>query len=340
MGPHRRGRGQRLRGPLRRQPRQAGHPPLAEGCAVPGRRAAAGHRRRPRGRGDRLAPAAGAQAQGPGPPDGVPRDHPGRHRRGGGQPARPGLRSGRRAGDPAHPGPPLRLRGLAGAVEEGDAAAVGRPGAVRRHPPGGGPGARAHRLPLRLVLGPGRGPRRRRRGRAAAVPGPADPGRGAPGGSGPRLRQLAAPWSAGGSEQLLRLDQAAGREPGRCAAERRFRGHLHRVQALHAPPVRAVPDHDAAAGGRPQARLHRAADDVGGPGPVRGGLHHLHADRLGHPVRLRDHRRPQPGSAAVRSRSTCPTGRASTPARSRTPRRRTRRSGRRGRPSSPRPRPG
>ena len=35
---------------------------------------------------------------------------------------------------PPHPRPPLRLRGLAGAVEEGHAAAVRRPRAVRGHP--------------------------------------------------------------------------------------------------------------------------------------------------------------------------------------------------------------
>ena len=40
-----------------------------------GRPAAARDRRRPRGRGDRLAPRRGAEAEGAGAPDGLPRDH-------------------------------------------------------------------------------------------------------------------------------------------------------------------------------------------------------------------------------------------------------------------------
>ena len=82
------------------------------------------------------------------------------------QPARAQPAHGRRPGDPPHPRPPLRLRGLAGPVEEGHAAAVGRPCPVRRHPARRRAGARAHRLPLRRVLGPDRHLRHRpRRGR-------------------------------------------------------------------------------------------------------------------------------------------------------------------------------
>ena len=50
------------------------------------------------------------------------------------QPARAGRQPGRRPGDPPHPGPAVRLRGVAGAVEEGHAEAVRRPGAVGGHP--------------------------------------------------------------------------------------------------------------------------------------------------------------------------------------------------------------
>ena len=78
---------------------------------------------------------------------------PQRDRRGGGQPARPRRRPGRRPGDPPHPRPAVRLRGLPGAVEEGHAAAVGRPRAVGRHPAGGRPRARADGLPDRLATG-------------------------------------------------------------------------------------------------------------------------------------------------------------------------------------------
>ena len=69
------------------------------------------------------------------------------------QPARPRPRPGRRLPDPARAGPAVRLRGLAGAVEEGHAAAVGRPGPVGRHPAGGRPGAGADRVPRRPSTG-------------------------------------------------------------------------------------------------------------------------------------------------------------------------------------------
>ena len=259
---------------------------------------------------------------------------PTRHRRGGGQPARPRLRPGRRPGDPPDPRPALRLRGLPGAVEEGHAPAVGRPGAVRGHPAGGRPGARADGLPLRLVLGSGRRAGRRREGRAAAVPGPADPGgerRVAQGRDFDSRGRLVEPGLRGSCCTWTRRRPRTWPHALR-TAELRASRRVESKPYTRRPyaPFRTTTH---AAGGRPQARLHRPAGDVGGPGPVRGRLHHLHADRLGHPVRHGDHRRAQPGAAAVRRRHTCPTGRGSTPPRSRTPRRRTRPSGRRARPS-------
>ena len=79
-------------------------------------------RRGPRGRGDQLAPARAPQAEGAGEADGVPRDHRRGDRPRGQQPARHRLRPRRRRRDAPHPRPPLRLRGLAGAV------AAGQPG--------------------------------------------------------------------------------------------------------------------------------------------------------------------------------------------------------------------
>ena len=82
------------------------------------------------------------KTEGAGQADGFPRDHPG-----GGDPAgagrdpRPRQGPRRRPGDPPDPGPPVRLRGLAGAVEEGHAAAVGGPCAVGGVAPGGPPRA-------------------------------------------------------------------------------------------------------------------------------------------------------------------------------------------------------
>ena len=85
-------------------------------------------------------------------------------------PAGDGRRAGGGLPDPPRAGPALRLRGLAGAVEEGHAAAVRGPGAVGGDPARGGPGAGADRVPACPVLGPGGGVRQDRRpGRDAEV---------------------------------------------------------------------------------------------------------------------------------------------------------------------------
>ena len=60
----------------------------------------------------------------------------------------------RRAGDQAHPRPTVRLRGLAGPLEEGHARALGGEGAVRRDAARRPARARADRLRLGRVLGP------------------------------------------------------------------------------------------------------------------------------------------------------------------------------------------
>ena len=73
-----------------------------------------------------------------------------------------------------------------------------------------------------------------------------------------------------------------------------------RAQALPPVPVRAVPHHDAAAGGLAQARLLGQVRDVGGAAAVRERPHHLYADRLDHAVADRDHGGPAPGPRAVR----------------------------------------
>ena len=87
--------------------------------------------------------------------------------------------------------------------------------------------------------------------------------------------------------EVVHLDRAAAE-----ALAAALRGHvvrraLGRVQALPPLALRAVPHHDAAAGGLPQARLERLGDDVGGPAALRERLHHLHAHRLHHAVRRR-----------------------------------------------------
>src|SRR5579875_1822285 len=93
VGQARRRRRPRLRAAVRRGQRQAPAGVEAEEPAQGRRRAAAGHRRGPGGRGHRLAPGPGAQAQGADAADGLPRDHPGGDRPRRREPARrrPGL---------------------------------------------------------------------------------------------------------------------------------------------------------------------------------------------------------------------------------------------------------
>ena len=119
-----------------------------------------------------------------------------------------------------------------------------------------------------------------------------------------------------------------------------LRGPVGRGAALHPQALRAVPHHDAAAGGLAQARVRRLADDVGRAAALRERLHHLHEDRLDHAVGVGGQRGPLARSASSTAASTCRTHRARTPRRSRTPRRPTRRSARPATPSGPRRRPG
>ena len=113
VGAARRRRRQRVHALLRGQPRQEAPHDQAQGPAQGRLRALPRHGRGPRGRGHRVAPRAGAQAQGAGAPHGVPRDHQAGHRGGGRQPPHPRPRPRRGPGGPPHPRPALRLRGLA-----------------------------------------------------------------------------------------------------------------------------------------------------------------------------------------------------------------------------------
>ena len=176
--------GERLHAVLRRSARQEEPHRQAQGPAQGRRRALPRHRRGPRGRGHRLAPPRRAEAEGAGAPDGVPRDHQGGDPGGRREPARDHRRPRRRPGDPPHPRPAVRLRGLAGAVEEGHVRAVGRPRAVGGDPAGRRPRARADGVPHRVVLGPRGHLRRRLRQGAPDVPGQALLGRRACGSPG------------------------------------------------------------------------------------------------------------------------------------------------------------
>ena len=214
VGPARGQRRRGLRTALHHQPRQEEHRHRAQGPAQGRRRALSGHGRRPRGRGHRLAPAGDAQAEHPGQADGVPRDHRAGDPRGRRGPARPRQRPRRRAGDPPHPRPAVRLRGQPRAVEEGRAEAVGRPGAVGGDPHHRAARARADGVPQRRLLGHHRRAGRqrvRRTGAAADVHRQAEH----------RRRQ------AGGHRPRLRLAGRSSRSPTRCwSSTRPVRGAL------------------------------------------------------------------------------------------------------------------
>ena len=251
-----------------------------------------------------MAPRAGAQPPAADQAHGLPRDHPWRDRRRRRQPARDQRRPGPRAGDPAHPRPALRLRGLAGPVEEGHAAVVRRPRAV-----GGDPGdrrARAgpHAVPLRRLLGHHRDVRRRHGG-PVGRPGQPQHVRRRPG--CPRRRphrqrtrlrrgRPAHREGLGGAPSRRARRSRAGRTPRGCC----LCGDLGRGQAVHPPSVRAVHDLDPAAGGRAQAAAVQPADDAHRPAAVRERLHHLYAYRLDDAVRDGAQRCPVAGEGAVR----------------------------------------
>ena len=90
------------------------------------------------------------------------------------------------------------------------------------------------------------------------------------------------------------LDEAGGPGPGRRPRRRRRSPSARSSPSpTRRTPYAAVHDLDAPAGGGPQAALLVGPDDARGPAPLRGRLHHLHADRQHHAVG--DRRRPPPG---------------------------------------------
>ena len=183
-------------------------------------------------------------------------DEPARHRPG----------PGRRAGDPPHPRPALRLRGLPGAVEEGHAEAVGGPGAVGRHPDRRRARARADGVPSPpaywdIAADPRRRRRRRRRARSRRALVAVDGDRVATG------RDFDPDGRLEAGADVVHLDEDGARGLAAAAATAAtVRRSLRVEEKPYTPPaVRAVHDLDAAAGGRPQAALLGRAHDAHAP---------------------------------------------------------------------------
>ena len=82
------------------------------------------------------------------------------------------------------------------------------------------------------------------------------------------------------SDEIVQLDEDGARGLAERLKDSSFTRRPRRAQAVRAPPESAVHDLDAAAGGEPQAPLHRADDDARRAAAVRERLHHLHAHRL------------------------------------------------------------
>ena len=251
-----------------------------------------------------MAPARGARAQVRGQAPRLPRDHQDRDPRGAREPARHRHGPGRGAGD-APPGrSPLRLHGLAAALEEGQAEAQRRPRAVGRRAADRRARARAHALRARRLLEP----RRCDVGRRATDRVPGEPAHRRRQARRQRPRLRAGDRQAQGRRQAarrrrgrraLRGDREAAR---RGAAGQAGRGHQGRPEALHRAPLPAVHDVHAAAGGRAQAALRRAAHDARRAAPLRERLHHLHAHGLDDAVVAGRRRRARADRPRVRRR--------------------------------------
>ena len=217
-----------------------------------------------------MAPARGAQAEGAGQADGVPRDHRAGDRGGDRQLARARHEAGRGAGGPADPRPARRLRGVERRVPPDRPRHVGRPGAERRGPPRRRARAGPDGVPQPPRTGTSRArssrddtdvPRDARRARRQAT-------RRRAATSTPTTGALAA-----GADVAL-LDEAGRRRRSRLdSTTQPFTRRVGRdADRSPSDPKAAVHHVDAAAGGGPQARLQRGAHDAVAQGLYERGL--------------------------------------------------------------------
>ena len=303
----------------------------AQAAAQGRRRALPRDRRGPRGRGDRLAPGGGAQAR-RSRSTGWSSTRSPRRRSSGAWPTR--ARSTTRLVDAQETRRILdRLYGYEvspGAVEEGHAAAVGRPGAVGGDPAGRRARAGADGVPRRPSTGTSRRLVRRRRAEPAtratftATLVAVDGARVA---TGPRLRPGTA--SSRPRADVLHLDEAGraaawpGAWPAPPFAVSSVEGKPYRRRP-YAPFMTTTLQQEAR---RKLGFAAEAHDAVAQRLYENGFITYMRTDSMTL-SRDRDHRGPRPGARAVRRRLRARRSRAPTPARSRTRRRRTRRSGR------------
>ena len=179
----------------------------------------------------------------------------------------------RRAGDPPHPRPALRLRGQPGAVAQGQGGAVA---------------GRVQSVATRLVV---ERERERMAFRSASywdVEGDFTPDAesnlftaqltGVDGRKVATGRDFADDGTLTNAKATP-LDEAGRHRHRERAARRRRHRHRRLREAVHPSPERPVHDEHAAAGGVAQAAPQQPQRDAGRPAPLRERLHHLHADR-------------------------------------------------------------
>ena len=114
---------------------------------------------------------------------------------------------------------------------------------------------------------------------------------------------------------VLALDEETARGLATRLDGASLHGLARRAEAVRPPAEPAVHDLDAAAGGEPQAPLHRADDDARRPASLRERLHHLHAHRLDDAVGVGAAGGPLAGRVAVRAGVRSRRSRAATSAR-------------------------
>ena len=204
-----------------------------------------------------LAPGGGAQAEGPVPADGVPRDHQEGDPRGPERDARDRQRSRRGPGEPPGARPPVRRSRRSSGRDQAAPVRGARP--ERRHQDPRGPRARPHALRPRRVLGPLR-------------PLHADHRRGQE--QGARLTTLGGKRIASGKDfdpdtgKLKRDDELLTAASAKELKEKLEAGEFTILSAEEKPFRRAPrrpsrPRHCSR--GQPQAALRRQAHDARGP---------------------------------------------------------------------------